>query len=71
VTVSYFEWVQNITGFPWLFEKEVDERLTYTMETNAEEVFKMAQKYNVHNRLGAYLLAIDRLAKAMRLRGQQ
>ena len=70
VTVSYFEWVQNITGFPWLFEKEVDKRLTYTMETNAEEVFKMAKKYHVHNRLAAYLLAIDRLAKAMRLRGQ-
>lgn len=71
VTVSYFEWVQNISGFPWLFEKEVDERLTYTMETNAEEVFKMARKHHVHNRLAAYLLAIDRLAKAMRLRGQQ
>jgi len=71
VTVSYFEWVQNLAGFPWLFEKEVDDRLTYTMETNAEEVFKMARKYHVHNRLAAYLLAIDRLAKAMRLRGRQ
>lgn len=70
VTVSYFEWVQNITGFPWLFEKEVDDRLTYTMETNTEEVFKMARKYHVHNRLAAYLLAIERLAQTMRLRGQ-
>lgn len=70
VTVSYFEWVQNITGFPWLFEKEVDDRLTYTMETNAEAVFEMARKYHVHNRLAAYILAVDRLAQAMRLRGQ-
>lgn len=71
VTVSYFEWVQNIAGFPWLFEKEVDERLMYTMETNAEEVFKMASRYNAHNRLAAYLLAIHRLSKSMRLRGRQ
>lgn len=71
VTVSYFEWAQNLAGFPWLFEKEVNDRLTYTMETNAEEVFKMARKYHVHNRLAAYILAVDRLAQAMRLRGQQ
>lgn len=71
VTVSYFEWVQNMAGFPWLFEKEIEERLTYTMETNADEVFKIAFRYNVNNRLAAYLLAIDRLAKAMRLRGRQ
>lgn len=71
VTVSYFEWVQNIMGFPWLLEKEVDERLAYTMETNTERVFQLEAKYGIDPGLAAYVSGLDRLSEAIRLRGRQ
>ena len=70
VTVSYFEWAQNVEGKSWT-EQEVDDQLQKTMRENAEEVFSRAKKYSVHNRLGAYVLAIERAAKRMKLRGSE
>ncbi|MDP3052164.1 MAG: Glu/Leu/Phe/Val dehydrogenase [bacterium] len=70
VTVSYFEWAQNVEGKSWT-EQEVDDQLRKTMRENAEEVFSRAKKYSVHNRLGAYVLAIERAAKRMKLRGSE
>lgn len=68
VTVSYFEWVQDRQGFFWR-ESEVNERLLDVMENSFDGVVHYAQKHQVNNRIAAYMLAIDRVATALRLRG--
>ena len=68
-TVSYYEWVQNNGGDKWILG-EIDEKLEYTMNTSTYEVLKTAKEYNVDNRTGAYIVAIRRLAEAIRLGGQ-
>jgi glutamate dehydrogenase (NAD(P)+) len=68
VTVSYFEWVQNIGGFYWSIE-EVHQRLKAKMVEAFHEVHTMAKEKNVDNRTGAYLVSVQRVAEAMRLRG--
>lgn len=69
VTVSYYEWVQNNGGDKWTPE-QIGEKLEYTMNTSTYEVLKTAKDYNVDNRTGAYIVAIRRLAVAIRSRGQ-
>jgi glutamate dehydrogenase (NAD(P)+) len=68
VTVSYFEMVQNAYDYYWDL-KTVHERLDTKMTAAFHAVREMAQKYKVHNRLAAYLVAVNRVAEAMRLRG--
>src|SRR5579871_671372 len=68
VTVSYFEWVQDRQGFFWR-ESEVNERLQDVMERSFHEVVHYAESHNVDNRIAAYILAIDRVARALKLRG--
>ncbi len=68
VTVSYFEWVQDRQGFFWR-EKEVNERLQDVMEHSFEEVVRYAETHGVNNRIAAYMLAIDRVASVLKLRG--
>jgi glutamate dehydrogenase (NAD(P)+) len=68
VTVSYFEWVQDRQGLFWR-EKEVNERLRGVMETSFDEVVRYGETHGVHNRIAAYMLAIDRVAFALKLRG--
>ncbi|HIC88071.1 MAG TPA: Glu/Leu/Phe/Val dehydrogenase [Anaerolineae bacterium] len=68
VTVSYFEQVQNASNFYWP-EHEVHQRLDEKMTAAFHAVHKMAQEKNVHNRLAAYLVAVARVAEAMKLRG--
>jgi glutamate dehydrogenase (NAD(P)+) len=68
VTVSYFEWVQDRQGFFWR-EREVNERLQDVMEHSFEEVVRYAEARGVNNRIAAYLVAIDRVARALKLRG--
>lgn len=68
VTVSYFEMVQNAYGFYW-DESLVAERLDKKMTTAFHAVHEMAQRKHVRNRVAAYLVAIDRVATAVRLRG--
>jgi glutamate dehydrogenase (NAD(P)+) len=68
VTVSYFEWVQDRQGFFWR-ESEVNERLQDVMERSFDEVIAYAETHKVDNRIAAYLVAIDRVARALRLRG--
>lgn len=68
VTVSWFEMVQNSYGYYWE-EDEVHKRLEKKMNTAFNAVHKASRKYNVHNRLGAYIVAIERVAEAMKLRG--
>lgn len=68
VTVSYFEWVQNIQHLFW---KEIDivERLKSIMNNSFNEVLETAQKNKVHNRLAANILAVSRVAQAITDRG--
>ncbi len=68
VTVSYFEMVQNLYGYYW-DAGTVYERLDKKMTTAFHAVHKAAQEHGVHNRLGAYLVAVRRVAEAVRLRG--
>jgi glutamate dehydrogenase (NAD(P)+) len=68
VTVSYFEWVQDRQGFFWR-ESEVNERLLDVMDNAFDQVVRYAETHQVNNRIAAYMLAIDRVASALRLRG--
>ena len=69
VTVSYFEWVQDRQGYFWN-EKMVNERLEETMISSFDAVVGFAEKHEgVNNRIAAYMLALDRVASAIRTRG--
>lgn len=68
VTVSYFEWVQNRQGYFWN-EQMVNERLEEIMVNSFQDVVGYADKHGVHNRTAAYMLALDRVAFAIKLRG--
>jgi glutamate dehydrogenase (NAD(P)+) len=68
VTVSYFEWVQDRGGYFW-DEETVNNRLERIMVRSFEEVTAMVDKHGVSSRIGAYMLAIDRVAAVHRLRG--
>lgn len=68
VTVSYFEWVQDRQGMFWR-EAVVNQRLQEVMEHSFDEVIHYAETHRVNNRIAAYMLAIDRVASALRLRG--
>ena len=68
VTVSYFEWVQDRQGYFWN-EKLVNERLEEIMVNSFYDVLKYAREHNVENRTAAYMLALDRVAFAIKLRG--
>jgi glutamate dehydrogenase (NAD(P)+) len=68
VTVSYFEWVQNRQGYYWN-EQLVNGRLEEIMVNSFKDVVGYAEKHSVHNRLAAYMLAIDRVAFALQTRG--
>lgn len=68
VTVSYFEWVQDRQGYFWN-ENLVNERLEEIMVFSFNDVTAYAEKHNVHNRIAAYMLALDRVAFAIRRRG--
>jgi glutamate dehydrogenase (NAD(P)+) len=68
VTVSYFEWVQDLNRDHWS-EAVVNAKLKEIMVKAFGEVLKLAQLNEVNNRVGAYLLAVDRVASATALRG--
>lgn len=68
VTVSYFEWVQDREGFFWS-EDVVNERLKEIMVESFQDVIGYANKYKVNNRTAAYMLALDRVSLAYKLRG--
>jgi glutamate dehydrogenase (NAD(P)+) len=68
VTVSYFEWVQDRQGYFWS-EKRVNEQLEEIMVTSFNDVTQYADRHAVNNRTAAYMLALDRVANAIRRRG--
>ncbi|NOZ06537.1 MAG: Glu/Leu/Phe/Val dehydrogenase [Chloroflexi bacterium] len=68
VTVSYFEWVQDLQSFFWE-EDEVNKNLEQIMVNSFADVLAVAQERNVNMRTAAYILAIGRVATATQLRG--
>ena len=68
VTVSYFEMVQNAYDYYWE-EDMVHERLDKKMTSAFRSVHETAQEHNVNNRVAAYMVAVNRVAEAMQLRG--
>ena len=68
VIVSYFEWVQNRQGIAWT-EDEVKRRLEEKIVASFHAMREAKEKYKVDWRTAAYIVAIDRVVRAMRLRG--
>ncbi|MAE05310.1 MAG: glutamate dehydrogenase [Nitrospinae bacterium] len=68
VTVSYFEWVQNIQQFSW-DEERVNGELKKIMNLSSQKVHAAAKEKNVTLRTAAFTIAIERVAEAERLRG--
>jgi glutamate dehydrogenase (NAD(P)+) len=68
VTVSYFEWVQDLQNNFWE-EEEINERLKRKMVRAFREAYEQAQRHKVSMRMGAYCVAVDRVAEATKLRG--
>lgn len=63
VTVSYFEWDQNMKSEHWS-ESEVDDRLRVAMRESANAVWERKEKYQTDLRRGAFILALERLSDA-------
>lgn len=68
VTVSYFEWVQNITGLYWSLD-EVHRRLNEKMTKAFGDVYELSKERKIHMRDAAYVIAVERVYRAMLDRG--
>ena len=68
VTVSYFEWVQNLMRYNWTFE-EVQDKQKALMVKAFEEIWSLAGEHGVDMRTAAYMMSIKRIADTMKLRG--
>ena len=67
VTVSYFEWVQNLQQFKWP-EDEINQKLEQKMVAAFNEVYAVKQNKNVPMRIASFMVAIDRVSTAYNLR---
>lgn len=68
VVVSYFEWVQNIEHLMWNYE-QINNMLSEIMVRAFGEVCACAREHNSSLRMGAYMVALDRLVNAKKIRG--
>lgn len=68
VVVSYFEWIQNLQNLKWS-EEEINEKLENLMVKAFNDVWDIAEKAGTSLRMGAYMVAVDRIATASKLRG--
>lgn len=68
VTVSYFEWVQNLAGYYWT-EEEVNARLEQLMVKAFDDVAATADRLHSHMRVAAYVHAISRIGAGLKARG--
>lgn len=68
VTVSYFEWVQNLQNYYWS-EREVFEKLKKIMVENFDAAWKIKEKNKTDLRIAVFALALGRLEKAIKARG--
>jgi len=65
VTVSYFEWLQNIQGESWI-KTEVNQKLKSLLTSAFDEINKIATKHKISLRMAAYVLALERITAAIR-----
>jgi glutamate dehydrogenase (NAD(P)+) len=68
VIVSYFEWVQNIQNLTW-DEEQINTTLTKIMVRSFNQLLETKEKYKVTFRIAAYMLALEKLARARHTRG--
>lgn len=68
VTVSYFEWVQNLMRDKWSFE-EVQSKQRKLMDKAFEEIWQLSNEFNVDIRTASYMMSIKRISETMKLRG--
>lgn len=68
VTVSYFEWVQNLYGYYWS-EEEVESKEEEAMVKAFEPIWQIKEQYNVTMRQAAYMYSIKKVAASMKVRG--
>lgn len=68
VTVSYFEWAQNIQGYYWT-EADVNEKLKNVMDQAFDDMMAAAKQYGCSLRKAAYIVAVGRISAAQKLRG--
>ena len=68
VTVSYFEWVQNLQNLLWS-EEEVGNRLTTILRNSFAEVLQISQEKQVNMRTAAMILGVGRVARSLKIRG--
>ncbi|HZK57578.1 MAG TPA: glutamate dehydrogenase, partial [Clostridia bacterium] len=68
VTVSYFEWVQNLQRYSWSFE-EIQRKQEAMMIEAFDEIWALKEEHKTTLRTAAYMISIKRVAEAMKLRG--
>jgi len=68
VTVSYFEWVQNLQRYSWSFE-EIQRKQEEMMIKAFDEIWALKEEHKTTLRTAAYMISIKRVAEAMKLRG--
>lgn len=68
VTVSYFEWVQNLMNYYWT-EEEVNSKLEEKMVSAFNRTYEMSRKHQVDMRIAAYMVSVSRVAEAIKIRG--
>ena len=68
VTVSYFEWVQDRHGYFWSLDR-VNRRLDTMMRAAFDNVYDTAAQHDIPMRIGAYVMAVDKVASVLRVRG--
>ena len=68
VSVSYFEWVQNRLGYFWT-EERVNRRADRVMKLAFDNVYKTSKKHKCSMRTAAYVVAIEKVADTLKLRG--
>ncbi len=68
VTVSYFEWVQNLYGYYWS-EKEVEQKEEEAMVKAFQDIWDLKKEYNVPMRKASYMISVKKVAEVMKLRG--
>jgi glutamate dehydrogenase/leucine dehydrogenase len=68
VTVSYFEWLQNLRRDYWS-ENEVNERLDKNITKAFSDIYDTHDKYSVNMRKASTLLAVNRVVEALKIRG--
>ncbi|MEM1117294.1 MAG: Glu/Leu/Phe/Val dehydrogenase [Bacteroidota bacterium] len=68
VTVSYFEWVQDRQGYFWSKDR-VNRRLDRMMRSAFDRVYDASERHDTNMRIGAYVIAIEKVAGALKMRG--